>query len=240
MDLRFAADRESHNPEPLRAISLHATSQVAIDRIHMTQALYDLADILICDPVAPHRAATRSALYSLGCRHVEIVGSLRDFLEALDHRPPDLAICEAQVGPGELCDAVRKVRRGEGHNPFLIIIVTGWAISSALATEVIDSGADGFLLRPFSATTLDQRIRTHVLNQKPFVVTETYVGPERRHSPTRSRTAFTLDPPNLLRMKIEGRPHIDEAARRFNVELRAARGRLTDELGHQAKMDLPN
>ena len=206
----------------------------------MDQALYDLAEILVCDPVAAHRAATRSALYSLGCRHIEIVGSLGDFLEALDNRPPDLAICEAQVGMAELCDAIRKLRRGDGYNPFLIIIVTAWAVSSNLVAEVIESGADGVLLRPFSAATLDQRIRAHILNQKPFVVTESYVGPERRHCATRSRAAISLVPPNLLRMKLEGRPHIDEAIRQFNAELRAAHARLADELGRAAAMTLQN
>jgi DNA-binding response OmpR family regulator len=207
-----------------------AQSCVATDGIHMHQALYDLAEILICDPVAAHRATTRSALYSLGCRHIEMVSNLDDFLEALENRPPDLAICEAQLGLDELCDVIHKLRRGQGYNPFLIIIVTAWAISSAKVVDIIDSGADGFLLRPFSAGTLDLRVRTHILNQKPFVVTEGYVGPERRQSGTRADTAFSIVPPNLLKMKIEARPHVDEAIRQFNVELRAARAKLAGQL----------
>ena len=213
---------------------------MAIEGLRMDQAFYDLAEILVCDPVAAHRAATRSALYSLGCRHIEIVGSLGDFLDALDNRPPDLAICEAQVGLAELCGAIRKLRRGDGYNPFLLIIVTAWAANSNLAAEVIESGADGFLLRPFSAAILDQRVRAHVLNQKPFVVTDSYVGPERRHSGDRSSTGISIVPPNLLRMKIEGRPHVDEAIRHFNAELRAAHARLADELGRAAAMTLQN
>jgi DNA-binding response OmpR family regulator len=206
----------------------------------MDKAFYDLAEILVCDPVAPHRAATRSALYSLGCRHVEIVASLGDFLQALDNHPPDLAICEAQVGVADLCDAVRKLRRGESYNPFVIIMVMAWATSSALASEVINSGADGLLLRPFSAAILDRRIRTHVLNQKPFVVTDSYVGPERRDSGKRATGAVSFVPPNSLRMKIEGRPHIDEAIRQFNAELGAASTRLADELHQRAAMSLQN
>lgn len=196
----------------------------------MTQALYDLAEVLICDPVASHRASTRSALYALGCRHVEIVSSLDDFLDALDNRPPDLALCEAQVGLDALCDAIRKLRRGEGYNPFLILIVTAWTVGPTQAAQLMNSGADGFLLRPFSAGALDQRIRTYVLNRKPFVVTDGYVGPERRHSDARANTAFTFVPPNFLKMKLDGRPHSDEAIRQFNVELRASRAKLMQEL----------
>src|SRR5258705_940431 len=181
------------------------------------KSFYDLAEVMVCDPVASNRAATRSALYSLGCRHIEIGGTLRDFLEALEHRPPDLALCEAQVGESELCRAIRELRHGEhSYNPFAIIIVTAWMPNAALTTDILNSGADGLLLRPFSAALLDQRIRTHVMQQKPFVVTEDYIGPERR-AVGRTSSELTFAPPNSLKMKIEERANPDEAIRRFNA-----------------------
>jgi DNA-binding response OmpR family regulator len=97
--------------------------------------------------------------------------------------------------------------------------------SPALTTEILNSGADGLLLRPFSAAVLDQRIRTHVMQQKPFVVTEDYIGPERR-AVSRPPSALTFAPPNSLKMKIEGRANPDEAIRRFNADLRAACSKL--------------
>jgi CheY-like chemotaxis protein len=190
------------------------------------KSFYDLAEVLVCDPVASNRAATRSALYSLGCRHIEIGGSLRDFLEALEHRPPDVALCDAQVSESELCRAVRELRHGEHtYNPFAIIIVTAWMPNAALAAEILNSGADGLLLRPFSAAVLDQRIRAHVMQQKPFVVTENYIGPERRAA-GRPSSALTIVTPNSLKMKIEERTNPDEAVRRFNADLRAACSKL--------------
>jgi CheY-like chemotaxis protein len=191
------------------------------------KSFYDLAEVLVCDPIASNRTVTRSALYSLGCRHVEIASSLQDFLEALENRSPDLSLCEAQVGEIELCDAIRQLRRGEqSYNPFAIIIVTAWMPSALLTTEIMRSGADGLLLRPFSAALLDQRIRTHVMQQKPFVVTGEYIGPERR-AVGRPSSALTLAPLNSLKMKIEGKADPDEAARRFNAELRLAHAKLT-------------
>ena len=186
------------------------------------KSFYELAEVLVCDPVASNRAATRSVLYSLGCRHIEIGGNLRDFLEALENRPPDLAICDAHVGEENLCRAIREIRQGgHSYNPFAIIIVTAWKPSAALATEILDAGVDGLLLRPFSATLLDQRIRTHILRQKPFIVTQKYVGPER---PTAgpSSNAVSFMPPNSLKTKIKGRANPDQAIRQFNSELRVA------------------
>ncbi len=83
---------------------------LAQDNSRTERSFYDLAEVLVCDPVASNRAATRSALYSLGCRHIEIGGNLRDFLDALENRPPDLALCDAQVGEAELCGAIRELR----------------------------------------------------------------------------------------------------------------------------------
>lgn len=190
------------------------------------RSFYDLAEILICDPVAPNRAATRSALYSLGCRHIEMASNLRDFLEAIENRPPDLALCEAQVGKQELCHLIRELRHSEqSYNPFAIIIATAWVPDADLTTELLNSGADGLILRPFSAALLDQRIRTHIMQQKPYVVTDDYIGPERRAG-GRPTTATMLAPPNSLRMKIEGRANPDQAIRQFYVELRTARTKL--------------
>lgn len=194
------------------------------------RSLYDQAEVLVCDPVASNRAATRSALYSLGCRHIEIVGSLRDFLDALENRPPDFALCEAQVSEAELCRAIRELRRsGQSYNPFAIIIVTAWTPSAALTTEILNAGADGLLLRPFSLAQLDQRIRTHVLQQKRFIVTDDYIGPERR-AVRRPSSALSFAPPNSLKTKIDGWMNPDEAIRQFNAELRAACAKLVAEI----------
>jgi CheY-like chemotaxis protein len=201
-------------------------------------SFYDFAEILVCDPVASNRAATRSALYSLGCRHIEISGTLSGFLEALENRPPDLALCEAQVGEADLCRAILELRHSERcYNPFAIIIVTAWTPSASFATDILRAGADGLLLRPFSAAVLDQRIRAHVTHQKPFIVTEGYIGPERR-TVGRTTGALTLPPLNSLRMKIEGRADPDQAIRRFNTELRAARAKLAHAKQRRTSLSL--
>ncbi len=198
-------------------------------RARNEKIFYDFAEMLVCDPVASHRAATRSALYSLGCRHIEITGNLRDFLKALENRPPDVALCEAQVGESELCEAICELRQGKSYNPFAIVIVTAWKPSSALITQILAAGADGVLLRPFSAALLDQRIRAHVLHQKPFIVTNNYIGPERRVSERQPHTP-SIVPPNSLLAKIDNSEHLDEAIRRFNSHLRAACEKLADSM----------
>jgi DNA-binding response OmpR family regulator len=166
------------------------------------------------------------------------VGNLRDFSEALENRPPDLALCEAQVGEAELCDVIRGLRQGgQSYNPFVIVIVTAWTPSAAVATEILNSGPDGLLLRPFSAALLDQKIRTHVLQRKPFVVMDSYVGPERRAT-VRPSSAPSFAPPNSLKMKIEGRENLNEAVHLFNCELQAACAKLADAKNQRKSSEL--
>jgi CheY-like chemotaxis protein len=192
----------------------------------MEHSFFDLAKILVCDPIAANRAATRSALYALGCRQIEMVANLRDLGEALDRRPPDLALCEAQVGEDELCRTIQQLRQDrESSNPFVIIIITAWAISASLSTEISKSGADGVILRPFSAGLLEQRIRAHVFRRRRFIVSADYVGPERRKE-IRTPTVASFDPPNSLRMKAENRSDVEGAVRLFAAELQQARTKL--------------
>ena len=196
----------------------------------MDNSLYELAEVLVCDPVALNRTATPSALYSLGYRHVELVVSLRDFSEALERHPPDFAICDTQVGETPLCAALRELRQNsESYNPFVIIIITAWATTATFTADISGAGADGLLLRPYSASRLDERIRAHVLHRKPFVVTPNYVGPERRAAGRRPSDGFSFDPPNSLKTKIDGRADAEKANRRFEAELKAARETLSIE-----------
>ena len=45
----------------------------------MIRLSYDTTDVVVHDPVAENRSITRAALYSIGFRRVEAVGTLKDF-----------------------------------------------------------------------------------------------------------------------------------------------------------------
>ena len=68
----------------------------------MARVSYDNAETLVYDPVSANRAATRSALYNLGFRHIETAATLDAFAECIKRRPPDLALCEIQGADADL------------------------------------------------------------------------------------------------------------------------------------------
>ena len=69
----------------------------------MSRLTYETALTLVYEPVAGNRAATRSALYSLGFRHIELAPTLAAFAELIAADPPDLAICEVEGFESYLC-----------------------------------------------------------------------------------------------------------------------------------------
>jgi DNA-binding response OmpR family regulator len=196
----------------------------------MSKLSFDSVDVLIYDPVSANRTTTRAAMYSLGFRKTETVSTLEDFVAALQANPPDIALCEAQGATEELCAIIQQMRQGgAGYNPFLVIIVTAWEKNATLINQVVSSGADDLLLRPFSTSLLGQRIETHVDRRKGFVITTEYVGPDRRKDMQRGANIELFEPPNSLKMKAKERLSGDVVARKLDTELKVAREKLTTE-----------
>ena len=196
----------------------------------MSRISYDTAETLVYDPVGANRNATRSALYALGFRRIETVATLESFNEYVIRRPPDLAVCEAMGAEDHLCDTIQNLRHGlNAYNPFLVVVVTAWENHHSLVSRVLNSGADDLLLRPFSTSTLEARIRTHVERRKGFVITSDYIGPDRRRDRVRPSPTELFHPPNSLKMKVKERLSAEEAAQRIDTELKTARETLTAE-----------
>ena len=196
----------------------------------MSRISYDTAETLVYDPVGANRNATRSALYALGFRRIETVATLEAFNEFIIRRPPDLAVCEAMGAEDRLCQTIQSLRHGlNAYNPFIVIVVTAWENHHSLVNQVLDSGADDLLLRPYSTSTLEARIRTHIERRKGFVITSDYVGPDRRRDRSRPSNVDLFHPPNSLKMKVKERLSAEEAAQRIDTELKFARETLTAE-----------
>jgi DNA-binding response OmpR family regulator len=187
-------------------------------------------DVLIYDPVSANRTATRAAMYSLGFRLTETVATLDAFVDAVQKRPPDIALCEAQGAADELCRTIQQLRQGtDSYNPFLVIIVTCWEKSTGLINKVVSSGADDLILRPFSTALLSSRIESHIERRKSFVITTDYVGPDRRSDPNRPNSADLFDPPNSLKLKAKDKLSIEAVQKKLDADLRVAREKLHGE-----------
>lgn len=169
---------------------------------------YDLANALVCDPVAANRMASRNALFGMGFRNIEMIASFDDLRQWLGDNDTDLLVIEASENVEEACRVMQEIRQGStGRNPFLIIIATTWQTSGEIVRGVVGAGADDLLVRPFSVKQVADRIRTHVDARKGFVVTSDYIGPDRRRDSQRPSDAQLIAVPNSLKLRAaEGLP----------------------------------
>lgn len=168
----------------------------------MTALRLDLASVAVFDPVAMNRNATRNVLYSLGFREIESYASLDDMRRAMATRDFDLLVLEAVAADDAALDIAARIRRGElSRNPFMIVLITTWSPEAGLIRSALNCGADDVLSRPYSTSALGERMRTHVLARKGFVVTSDYVGPDRRKAGDRSGPAQAIEVVNSLRLK---------------------------------------
>jgi DNA-binding response OmpR family regulator len=171
-----------------------------------TRTFYNRVDLLLASPRTQNIASLRQTLADLEFREIRTASSNAEILKALETRPPELMITEFDLTDGDIRETINDIRHHRtGTNPFISIIVTTWQPSEALVHQVMNSGADDLLIQPTSRGQLAKRIETLVFNRKPFVVTSSYIGPDRR-SAARPGTLVieSIDVPNILHSKVMG------------------------------------
>ncbi len=188
---------------------------------------YGRASVALFDPVHVNLRTTRYALQQLGFRSIESISDLADMKRRLNEDAPHLVVLETGDHEADVFRMVRAVRSGElSNNPFTAIIVTSWKRETALVREAIGCGADDVIIRPFSTSFAENRIRTLIRGRKPFIVTSDYIGPDRRKDGTRGDGAPPIEAPNVLQAVIDddkealtrARVWIDEAQQTVDAE----------------------
>ncbi len=165
----------------------------------MAKLDYGRASVVLYDPVHVNLRTTRYALNEIGFREVLSLTSLAEFRRRIEDDVPALIIAETSQD-AEVYKLVRDIRLGEcGADPFVAILLTSWLRDGQSLKAAIGSGADDVIVRPFSTTFAEERIRTLVKARKPFIVTSDYVGPDRRKDAARASGAPPIEAPNTLR-----------------------------------------
>ena len=197
----------------------------------IAKRFFETARVLVYDPVASNRNATRASLHSLGYRNVDSVAALDILANRLQTEPPDLLLAEIAGAERETCALIQSVRQGQlADNPFIVIIATTWRRDGSIIGLVVNSGADDLVARPVSTTMLGERIRMLAERRKGFVVTYDYIGPDRRRN-TRADgpSAECVEAPNPLNMRMMEGFSDEEAARHLLETVQHGKEKLNRE-----------
>ncbi|MBR9971395.1 cyclic nucleotide-binding domain-containing protein [Magnetospirillum sulfuroxidans] len=137
--------------------------------------------VLVIDDSRYARSFIKSALNSFGARQVVEAGDGPEGVQILRDRKIDLVLVDYEMQPLDGIAFTRLIRIGEiplcADIP--IIMVSG---AADMDTVVLarNAGITEFLAKPVSAESLFRRVRNVLLNPRPFVQADPFVGPCRR------------------------------------------------------------
>jgi len=137
---------------------------------------------LVVDDNAYMRRIIRTLLHGFGAREVFEAEDGAGGLESFATNLPDVVITDWSMPVFDGIELSRMIRQPDNSpNPFVpIIMITGYA-ERMRVFEAREAGVSEMLVKPISAKGLYQRIARVVLNPRPFIRTEQYFGPDRRH-----------------------------------------------------------
>lgn len=117
----------------------------------------------------------------LGCRNLLVTDQAAE-ADPFEHSGMiDLLVMDADPDVEATCALVRDMRRGIGaENAFAVtVLMTSLAQTEHLA-RLLSCGADAILEKPVDPVKVAERITELTRKRRCFVVTESYIGPDRR------------------------------------------------------------
>ena len=122
-------------------------------------------------------------LQHIGLTNVTRVRNGREVLDVLKKKPVDILITEWEMPYVDGLSLLRSLRRSE--DPVFammpVLMLTGRAEKRDVV-DVRDAGVTEFLVKPFSAKTLFNRLEHIIDNPRDFIVSPSFVGPDRRRN----------------------------------------------------------
>lgn len=135
--------------------------------------------VLIVDDNRQMRLLTRALLRAVGILRVTEADTARAAFDVMSATQVDLVLADWKMQPIDGISFTRMARM-EGPNPYVpILMMTAYTEMSRVAAAR-DAGVSGFVKKPISAKILLERISSALTDERLFVRTEDFFGPDRR------------------------------------------------------------
>lgn len=93
----------------------------------------------------------------------------------------DIVITDWLENPDKGIELLKQIRtKGDSPNKFVPVIMTAGSGHLSRVLKSRDAGVSEYLVKPFAADALATRITRVIESPRPFVLAESYTGPERR------------------------------------------------------------
>jgi CheY-like chemotaxis protein len=140
---------------------------------------------MVVDDSAFALELTGQALMGFGVRTRHACLSAAQAMEILKGQTIDLLLVDCEMPGIDGFELVRWLRHsGLEPNAFAPVIMTAAHMRRPRVAEARDCGANFIITKPFSATTLLERIMWVARDSRPFLEAGDYIGPDRRFRKT--------------------------------------------------------
>jgi CheY-like chemotaxis protein len=164
---------------------------------------YQHVNLILAEPEANMTKTLRTAMVPRGLRHVRICRDADSLTEAIGHRSIDVILCDIDLAGLKFRETMQRIRRNEiGRNPFVHIIAMIGHTGHDQVQRLIGAGVDDLIRKPMPAARLASRFENLTKPRKPFVVAESYIGPNRRKGSRVTEGYSLVQVPNSLRSKV--------------------------------------
>ncbi|MFB9885815.1 response regulator [Balneatrix alpica] len=115
--------------------------------------------VLVVDDTPSIRVIERSVLKNLGFDHVAEAEDGDQALKYLQNNPVDLVICDWDMPKLSGLELLKAIRKDKDLKKTKFIMLTGLATKD-LVTEAIKAGVNEYIVKPFSASILEEKIKS--------------------------------------------------------------------------------
>jgi CheY-like chemotaxis protein len=169
----------------------------------MATTSYRTVDMVLAEPRPEVGDVISAALEPRGLRDLVVCRDAQSLVDTLDSRSVDILLCDVELAGISFRETMQRIRHHQvGINPFLQIVATVGEAGKQLVKELIGAGVDDVIRRPMEADRIVGRFDALVRPRRPFAITESFIGPNRRQKPRQGDAACLMHVPHSLRCKL--------------------------------------
>jgi len=169
----------------------------------MATTSYKTIDMVLAEPRPEVGDVISAALIPRGLRDLVICRDAKALEDTLDSRSVDILLCDVELSGISFRETMQRIRHHEiGVNPFVQIVATVGETGKQHVKELIGAGVDDLIRRPMEPDKIVARFESLVRPRRPFAITESFIGPNRRQKPRPGDAACLMHVPHCLRSKL--------------------------------------
>lgn len=139
--------------------------------------------VLIVDDNDQMRFLLRCLLRAGGVMSISEAETVEQAFDILRCSPVSLVLADWKMNPTDGLAFVRMVRRDSNSpNPYIPVLMLTAHTEASRVAAARDAGVTGFVKKPISTRVLFERMTSALTDNRLFVRTDDYFGPDRRHS----------------------------------------------------------